>query len=250
MNVNPRIIARLDVKGEFVVKGINLEGIRPVGKPDALAKKYYKQGVDEIIYMDAVASLYERNSLIKHIKEAAKHIFIPLTVGGGLRNLDDIKQVLNNGADKVSLNTAAIKTPGIIKEASELIGSQSIIVSIEAKKQKNNTWEAYYNNGREKSGINVVDWIDEVQKLGAGEILITSVDHEGLQRGMDLKLLNTIKNKAKIPLIFSGGIGNINHIKEVIEDVDAIAIANCLHYDKLNISEIKDYFNIKSHLVN
>jgi len=158
--------------------------------------------------------------------------------------------VLNNGADKVALNTAAIKNPGIIKEASELIGSQSIIVSIEAKKQTNNTWEAYYDNGREKSGINVGDWIDEVQKLGAGEILITSVDHEGLQRGMDLKLLNTIKNKSKIPLIFSGGIGNLDHIKEVIEDVDAIAIANCLHYDKLSISEIKDYFNIKSHLVN
>ena len=247
MNTNTRIIARLDIKGENVVKGINLEGIRPVGKPDILANKYYKQGVDEIIYMDVVASLYGRNSLVKYIKVAAKNIFVPLTVGGGIRNIDDIKEVLNNGADKVAINTAAIKNPGLIKEASEMIGSQSIILSIEAKKQRDNSWEAYFNNGREKSGINVIDWIEEAEKLGAGEILLTSVDNEGLKRGMDIKLLEAIKNKFKIPLIFAGGVGNIKHIKEVREKVDAIAIASILHYEETTISEIKDHIQINNY---
>jgi len=249
MNANTRIIARLDIKGENVIKGINLEGIRPVGKPDILAKKYYKQGVDEIIYMDAVASLYERNSLVKYIKSAAKDIFIPLTVGGGIKNIDDIKEVLNNGADKVAINTAAIKNPGLIKKASEMIGSQSIILSIEAKKQRDNSWEAYFNNGREKSGINVIDWIEEAEKLGAGEILLTSVDHEGLQRGMDIKLLEAINNKFKIPLIYAGGVGNIEHIKKVKDKVDAIAIASILHYEKATISEIKDHIKINNYEV-
>ena len=247
MYENTRIIARLDIKGENVVKGINLEGIRPVGKPDILANKYYKQGVDEIIYMDVVASLYGRNSLVKYIKLAAKDIFVPLTVGGGIRNIDDIKEVLNNGADKVAINTAAIKNPGLIKEASEMIGSQSIILSIEAKKQRDNSWEAYFNNGREKSGINVIDWIEEAEKLGAGEILLTSVDNEGLKRGMDIKLLEAIKNKFKIPLIFAGGVGNIKHIKEVREKVDAIAIASILHYEETTISEIKDHIQINNY---
>ena len=247
MYENTRIIARLDIKGENVVKGINLEGIRPVGKPDILANKYYKQGVDEIIYMDVVASLYGRNSLVKYIKVAAKNIFVPLTVGGGIRNIDDIKEVLNNGADKVAINTAAIKNPGLIKEASEMIGSQSIILSIEAKKQRDNSWEAYFNNGREKSGINVIDWIEEAEKLGAGEILLTSVDNEGLKRGMDIKLLEAIKNKFKIPLIFAGGVGNIKHIKEVREEVDAIAIASILHYEETTISEIKDHIQINNY---
>ena len=249
MYENTRIIARLDIKGENVVKGINLEGIRPVGKPDILANKYYKQGVDEIIYMDVVASLYGRNSLVKYIKLAAKDIFVPLTVGGGIRNIDDIKEVLNNGADKVAINTAAIKNPGLIKEASEMIGSQSIILSIEAKKQRDNSWEAYFNNGREKSGINVIDWIEEAEKLGAGEILLTSVDHEGLQRGMDIKLLEAINNKFKIPLIFAGGVGNIEHIKKVKDKVDAIAIASILHYEKTTISEIKDHIKINNYEV-
>jgi len=247
MILAPRIIARLDIKGENVVKGINLEGVRPVGKPDILAKKYYTQGVDEIIYMDVVASLYERNSLVKYIKEAAKNIFVPLTVGGGIRNLDDIKEVLNNGADKVAINTAAIKNPGLIKQASEMIGSQSIILSIEAKKQKDNSWEAYFNNGREKSGINVIDWIEEAEKLGAGEVLLTSVDNEGLKRGMDIKLLDCIKNKVKIPVIFCGGVGNVQHIKEAIKGVDAIAIASILHYEKITVNEIKNILKIKNH---
>jgi len=197
--------------------------------------------------MDVVASLYERNSLVKYIKEAAKNIFVPLTVGGGIRNLDDIKEVLNNGADKVAINTAAIKNPGVIKQASEMIGSQSIILSIEAKKQKDNSWEAYFNNGREKSGINVIDWIEEAEKLGAGEVLLTSVDNEGLKRGMDIKLLDSIKNKVKIPVIFCGGVGNVQHIKEAIKGVDAIAIASILHYEKITVNEIKNILKIKNH---
>ena len=247
MIFSPRIIARLDIKGENVVKGINFEGIRPVGKPDELAKKYYIQGIDEILYMDVVASLYGRNSIIKYIKEAAKNIFVPLTVGGGIRNLEDITEVLNNGADKVAINSEAIRNPSIIKEASKMIGSQSVIISIEAKKQKDNHWEAYFNNGREKSGINVIDWIEEIEKLGAGEILLTSIDNEGLEKGMDIKLLDCIKNKITIPLIFGGGVGNINHIEEVVKDVDAIAIASSLHYEKMTVSEIKNILKIPNH---
>ena len=158
MDINPlRIIGRLDIKGESVVKGINLEGLRKVGNPKGLAKKYYEQGIDEIIYMDVVASLYERNTITKFIKEAAKEIFVPLTVGGGIRNLEDIRKVLNNGADKVAINTAAIKNKNFIKEAAQEIGSQSIIVSIEAKKIEKDYWEAYYENGRERSGFEVLN---------------------------------------------------------------------------------------------
>lgn len=250
MFFSPRIIARLDIKGENVVKGINFEGIRPVGKPDELAKKYYIQGIDEILYMDVVASLYGRNSIIKHIKEAAKNIFVPLIVGGGIRNLEDITEVLNSGADKVAINSEAIRNPSIIKEASKMIGSQSIVLSIEAKKQKTNYWEVYYDNGREKSGINVIDWIEETQKLGAGEILLTSIDSEGLEQGMDIELLDHIKKKISIPLIFGGGVGNINHIEEVAKKADGVAIASSLHYDKLTVSEIKNILKIPNHEIN
>ncbi len=234
-----RIIARLDIKNDNVVKGINLEGIRKVGSPKILAKKYYDEGIDEIIYMDAVASLYGRNSLKEVIVNAASEIFVPLTVGGGIRTLSDIRDVLNNGADKVAINTQAIKTPIFIKEAAEKIGSQAVVASIEAKRLSDNKWEAYYNNGREKSGKDVVEWCKECERLGAGELLVTSVDNEGLKKGMDLELLNILHKEINIPIIFSGGIGDYNSIIQVSPKADAIAIASSLHYNDLSINEIK-----------
>ncbi len=233
-----RIIARLDIKSNKVVKGINLEGIRKVGDPQELAYKYYIQGIDEIIYMDVVASLYERNTITKFIKEAAKKIFVPLTVGGGIRSLRDIRQVLKSGADKVAINTAAIKNPDFIRQASTAIGSQSIIVSIEAKKQAN-YWEAYYDNGREKSGLEVISWAKKAEQLGAGELLVTSVDNEGLENGMDIELLKKIREKVSIPIIFSGGVGKLEHVLDAIPDSDAIAIASLFHYNKIEVSVLK-----------
>ena len=191
-NSSFRLISRLDIKNDFIVKGINFEGIRKVGSPKLLAEKYYKQGIDEIIYMDVVASLYERNTITQFIREAAKNIFVPLTVGGGIRNLKDVRDILNNGGDKVAINTAAVKKPYLIKEISEEIGSQSIVVSIEAKNIKENQWEVYYDNGREKSGLDVIEWACKAEKLGAGELLVTSIDKDGVKKGMDINLLKNL----------------------------------------------------------
>ena len=234
-----RLIARLDIKNDFVVKGINFEGLRKIGNPKDLALKYYKSGIDEIMYMDVVASLYERNTITKYIKEAAKNIFVPLTVGGGIRNLDDIKDVLNSGADKVAINSAAIKSPDLIKQASDEIGSQSIIISIEAKQIDSDNWEAYYDCGREKSGLNVLNWAKTSQNLGAGELLITSIDHEGMRKGMDMKLLKKLRKFITIPIIFGGGAGSINDIKKTIPEADAVALASVLHYNNLSIKNIR-----------
>ncbi len=234
-----RLIARLDIKNDYVVKGINFEGLRKIGSPKELALKYYRSGIDEIMYMDVVASLYERNTITKYIKEAAKNIFVPLTVGGGIRSLDDIKDVLNSGADKVAINSAAIKNPDLIKQASEEIGSQSIIISIQAKQIESDKWEAYYDCGREKSGLNVLNWARTSQNLGAGELLITSIDNEGMRKGMDMKLLKKLRKFITIPIIFGGGAGSINDIKKIIPEADAVALASVLHYNNLSIENIR-----------
>ena len=189
--------------------------------------------------MDVVASLYERNTITKYIKEAAKNIFVPLTVGGGIRSLDDIKEVLNSGADKVAINTAAVNNPDLIKKASDEIGSQSIIISIEAKRIEDEKWEVYYNCGREKSGLDVLTWAKTAQSLGAGELLITSIDYEGMKKGMDIKLLKELRKVVNIPIIFGGGAGSTNDIKRVIPEADAVAIASVLHYNNLSIDKIK-----------
>ena len=231
--MNHRIIARLDIKGPNLVKGIHLEGLRVLGKPEQFAKYYYEAGIDELMYMDVVASLYNRNSLHEFISRTAKEIFIPLTVGGGIRTLDDIKEVLRAGADKVALNTAAIKNPEIIKEASRKFGSSTIVVTIEAIKQPDGKYLAYIDNGREYTGIEVYKWAKKVQELGAGEIVITSVDREGTGLGFDIELTTNISQTVSIPVIAHGGAGKIGHIKDVIKEgkADAVAIASILHYD-------------------
>jgi cyclase len=234
--MNIRVIARLDIKGPNLVKGIHLEGLRVLGKPEQFARYYYEAGVDEMMYVDVVASLYNRNSLQNIISRTAKEIFIPLTVAGGIRTIDDIREILRAGADKVSLNTAAIKRPEIIKEASRKFGSSTIVVTIEAIKQEDGRYFAYTDNGREYTGIEVLSWARRVEELGAGEIVISSVDNEGTGLGFDIALTKLIAEAVSIPVIAHGGAGCIEDIKAVILDgkADAIAIASMLHYGYVN----------------
>ena len=236
-----RLIARIDVKNEFVIKGIHLEGLRKIGNPIDLARKYYEQGIDEIVFMDAVASLYDRNNLLNIIESACKEVFIPITIGGGIRTIKDIDLALKSGADKITLNTQAIKNPNFIKEASRIYGSQCIVGSIEAKKM-GNSWEAYINNGREQTKIDAIDWACKLEDLGIGELLITSVDKEGTKKGFDLDLIDYISQKINIPLIVSGGAGNLQHISDVFnfDRVSAVALASILHYNLFSIEDIKN----------
>ena len=230
-----RIIPRLDIKGPNLVKGIHLEGLRVLGRPEEFAEYYYESGADELMFMDVVASLYERNSLSEIISKTAKKIFVPLTVGGGLRSIEDINQVLRAGADKVCLNTAAIKNPEIIKKASNKFGSSTIVVAIEAIKESNGTYLAYTDNAREYTGVDVFEWAEKVQDLGAGEILITSVDREGTGEGFDIDLISRIAMQAGIPVIAHGGVGTIKHIIEGIQSggADAVSVASLLHYETI-----------------
>lgn len=218
-----------------MVKGIHLEGLRVLGKPEEFARYYYEMGADELIYIDIVASLYNRNSLLSIISKAAQEIFIPLTVGGGLRNIDDIRNALKAGADKVSLNTIAINNPKIVKEAVQEFGSSTIVISIEAMKQPDGQYLAYTNNAREYTGLEVVKWAKQVQALGAGEILLTSIDKEGTGKGFDLDLTKLVSNSVSIPVIAHGGAGNTEDIVRVIKeaDADAVALASMLHYEFL-----------------
>ncbi len=236
-----RLIARLDIKGENLIKGINLEGLRVLGHPNNFAVRYYEAGIDEILYMDAVASLYGRNSLKELISVAARDIFVPLTVGGGIRTIEDARSVLRAGADKVALNTAAINAPSIILELAEKFGSQCVVVSIEAKKNSKGGWQAYIENGRQPTGIDVTEWAVKAEEFGAGEILLTSIDQEGTRKGMDLDLLSSLTTNVSIPIIASGGVGNPSHIVEALQvGADAVAVADCLHYKRFAISEFKE----------
>lgn len=240
MSKKIRIIARLDIKGANVIKGIQLEGLRVVGKPEELAPKYYHEGVDEILYIDAVASLYERENLLDIVRTTAEKTFVPITAGGGIRSINDIKNFLRAGADKVAINRAAIRDPQLIKESAQIFGSQCIVVSIQAKKITQDYWEAYTDNGREKTGLSVLDWIKQAVDMGAGEILLTSVDKEGMKKGFDLQLVNRVCSKVNVPIIISGGAGGVDDIKDAIsEGADAVAAASILHYGKCSISDIK-----------
>jgi cyclase len=234
-----RIIPRLDIKGPNLVKGIHLEGLRVLGKPSDFAKYYYENGADELMFMDVVASLYERNSLHKIISETAKKIFIPITVGGGLRSISDIKEVLRVGADKVCLNTAAIKNPQLIKDASRMFGSSTIVVAIEAIKENNGNYLAYTDNGREYTGVDVFEWAQKVTELGAGEIVITSVDREGTGQGYDLELISKITNLVGIPVIAHGGAGNQQHVVDVLIEgnISSAMISSLFHYQYIKENE-------------
>lgn len=227
-----RIIPRLDIKGPNLVKGIHLEGLRVLGKPEQFARHYYEQGADELLYLDVVASLFGRNSLIDIVERTSKEIFIPLTVGGGLRTLEDIRTVLRAGADKVSLNTAAIHRPELIREAAQRFGSSTIVVSVEAIRKPDGSYEAYTDNGRERTGLEAIGWALHAAELGAGELLVTSIDREGTGKGFDLELTRRIADAVSIPVIACGGAGTMEHVREVVVEghADAVCVASLLHY--------------------
>jgi imidazole glycerol-phosphate synthase subunit HisF len=235
-----RIIPRLDIKGPNLVKGIHLEGLRVLGKPEDFARHYYQEGADELVYMDVVASLYDRNSLYDIIVRTAKEIFIPLTVGGGLRSLEDIQSVLRAGADKVALNTAVIKNPDLIKRAAHKFGSSTIVISIEAIKKKDGKYEAFTDNGRQQTGVDAIEWALRAEALGAGEILVTSIDREGTGKGYDLELIERISSRTTIPVIACGGAGQVMHIRDVfgLDGVQAAAVASMLHYKFIESSRL------------
>lgn len=236
-----RIIARIDVKNEYVIKGIHLEGLRKVGDPNLLAKQYYEDGIDEIVFMDAVAAYYDRNSLSHIIDKACEEVFVPITVGGGLRTIDDIKQALKAGADKVAINTKAIENPEFITQASQVFGSQCIVASIVAKKINKNKWEAYIDNGREPTGLDVVEWAKKLEDLGAGEIMLTSLDMEGTKKGFDIDLYKAVQDVISIPIIASGGMGKSEDAVKLLQNskIDAIATASVIHYNLDSVQNIK-----------
>jgi cyclase len=240
--VNIRIISRLDIKGPNLVKGIHLEGLRVLGKPEDFARFYYQTGADELIYQDAVASLYGRNSLLDIIERTATKIFIPLTVGGGLRSVEDIRTVLRAGADKVAINTAAVQRPELIREAVLAFGSSTIVVSIEAIRNPDGSYEAYVDYGRESTGVDAFEWALKAVELGAGELLVTSIDQDGTGKGYDLELTRRIAEAVPIPVIALGGAGNLAHIDEVIKlgRADAVSLASMLHYEFIHQYQFRE----------
>lgn len=236
-----RLIPRLDIKSSHLIKGVKLEGLRKIGNPNDYARQYYEQGADELLYMDAVASLYGRNSLTDIVKEAVKSVFIPITVGGGIRSVDDAREILRCGADKVAINTAAVQRPELIAEMVQAFGSQCVVLSVEAIKQSDGKWLAFTDNGREHTGLDVVEWVKKSVALGAGEVLLTSVDCEGGRKGYDLDLINAVCKEVSVPVIASGGMGEAAHGVEAVKSgASAIAMADILHYERDTVSGIRE----------
>jgi len=240
---NIRLIARLDIKGPNLIKGIRFEGLRVIGSPAEHALRYYQQGADELIYIDSVASLYGRNNLSDIVQSAARNVFIPLTVGGGIRSTDDVRHLLRCGADKVAVNTAAIAQPGLITEIAREFGSQCMVLSIQAKQIAPGRWEAYTDTGRERSGVDVIEWARRGVQLGAGEILITSVDREGTRKGFDIDLVRTVAAEVNVPIIASGGMGSAQDAVDVVQQghADAVAMADILHNKRATLAEVRQH---------
>jgi len=240
IGVTMRQIARIDIKNEWAIKGINLEGLRKVGNPNELAKRYYQDGIHEIVFMDAVASLYDRNNLFDVIERASQNVFVPIALGGGIRTLNDVSKALDAGADKVVVNTAAVRNIGFIGEIARKFGSQCIIGSIEAKKTES-AWEAYIENGREPTGLDVVEWALQMETAGIGELLVTSIDQEGTKRGFDIPLITALQNAVNCPIIVSGGYGKTAHLDALLQVTvpSGVAYASALHYNLQSVSEIK-----------
>jgi cyclase len=240
-----RLIARLDIKGPNLIKGIHLEGLRVIGSPNEHAFRYYQQGADELIYIDSVASLYGRNSLGDIVKSAAENVFVPMTVGGGIRSVEDATHLLRCGADKVAVNTAAVLQPKLITDIARRFGSQCMVLSIEAKQTELNRWEVFTDNGRERSGLDVIEWVKKGVQLGAGEILLTSIDREGTRKGFDIDLIRAVTQEVSVPVIASGGMGKPEDSIDAIlkGEADAIAMADILHYQRATIGDIRRVVN-------
>lgn len=238
---NIRLIARLDIKGANLIKGIHLEGLRVIGSPAEHALRYYEQGVDELLYMDCVASLYGRNHLGDIVRSAAENIFVPMTVGGGIRSVDDAIQILRAGADKVAINTAAVQRPELITDVARKFGSQCMVLSIEAKQLASDRWEVYTDNGRERTGLDVIEWVKRGVSLGAGEILLTSVDREGTRKGFDIPLVNAVTSVVSVPVVASGGMGKPDDLLPVVNEghADAVAMADILHYQRATMGDVR-----------
>ena len=237
-----RVIPRLDIKGPNLIKGIQLEGLRVVGAPHQFALDYYAQGADELLFMDIVASLYQRNNLTNIIRSAADQIYIPITVGGGVRSLDDVSSLMFSGADKVAINTAAIARPALISEVSRRFGAQCMVLSVEAKRVGVGRWEAFTDNGRERTGRDVIEWVRQAADLGVGEILLTSVDQEGMRKGFDVDLLQQVCDAVQVPVIASGGFGQASDLFSAAQcGVSGIAIADVLHWKRMTVPQIKQH---------
>jgi cyclase len=238
-----RIIPRLDIKGPNLVKGIQFDGNRVLGTPEVFAEIYYREGADELIFYDIVASLYRRNTLLEYIRKTAEKIFIPMTVVGGIRSIHDIHEILRAGADKVAINTAAIENPKLLKEASRVFGAQCIVSCIEFHRHPDGKCEAWVDYGRQPTGVDAFDWSRRVVDLGAGEILLTSVDREGMGNGFDLEFTAKVADAVSIPVIACGGAGRKEDFISVIQEghADAVSAASIFHYRQFKIAEVKEY---------
>ena len=238
-----RIIPCLDVTGGRVVKGTNFVDLRDAGDPVEIARRYDEQGADELTFLDITATSDERDLILKVIEDVAAQVFIPLTVGGGVRKAEDVRRLLNAGADKVSINSAGVNNPNLIAETSSIYGSQAIVVAIDAKRRGDGTWEVYTRGGRTPTGIDAVEWAKKVEKLGAGEILLTSMDGDGTKAGFDLELTRAVSDSVSIPVIASGGVGNLQHLVDgiVVGHADAVLAASIFHFGEYTIEEAKRY---------
>ena len=245
--VKVRIIPCLDVKNGRVVKGINFVDLVDAGDPVEQAKHYSENGADEICFLDISASLENRNTMVNVVKKTANEVFIPLTVGGGISSIENIQSLLKAGADKVSINSAAINNPNIIKQSSEYFGNQCIVVAVDAKRI-NNDWYVFSHGGTKNTGIFALDWINKVQELGAGEILLTSMDKDGTKSGFDINLLREVSKFVTVPVIASGGVGKLEHFYEGVNKgkANALLAASVFHFNEINIKEVKEYLLSKN----
>lgn len=241
-----RIIPCLDVKDGKVVKGINFVGIKDVGDPVECAKMYNEQGADEIVFLDITATHEERKTIVDVVERTAKEVFVPLTVGGGISSTDDMKQLLRAGADKISINSSAVRNPSLISDGAKLFGSQCIVVAIDAKRI-DGSFHVVVNGGRIDTGLDAVEWAKKAYELGAGEILLTSMDADGTKAGFDIELLNAILEVVDIPVIASGGCGSLEHFSEVFEktNADAALAASLFHYRELTVGQVKEHLKKK-----
>lgn len=238
-----RIIPCLDVKAGRVVKGTNFVSLRDAGDPIELASVYDKEMADELVFLDITASNEQRDTIVKVANDCASQVFIPFTIGGGIRTVEDMRKMLKAGADKVSMNTAAIKAPSIIKEGAEKFGNQCIVLAVDAKRNGENSWEVYINGGRTPTGIDCLEWVKKAVSLGAGEILLTSMDADGTKNGYDIPLTRAVSEAVNVPVIASGGAGKLEHFYEVLTEgkADAVLAASVFHYGEFSIRQVKEY---------